>query len=218
MDNVDITNCFYTRVFGEKQGYETSATGNDLVALLGSGWEVRNGQVVPKMEDISDDIANPIFRYVTIDATAPIGVYTADSAACFIGSYDPMDITGVDRTTLFLGGDNTLHYPNAAMTINAFKGWFQLAHALTDSSTGDVNGDKVLSVTDVAYIVSHILGTDNDGFVIENADVNGDREISVNDVSALVSLILRGSNAFTVVTNLDDIPITFDGGGSGTVR
>ena len=218
LDNVDITNCFYTRVFGEKQGYETSATGNDLVALLGSGWEVRNGQVVPKMEDISDDIANPIFRYVTIDATAPIGVYTADSAACFIGSYDPMDITGVDRTTLFLGGDNTLHYPNAAMTINAFKGWFQLAHALTDSSTGDVNGDKVLSVTDVAYIVSHILGTDNDGFVIENADVNGDREISVNDVSALVSLILRGSNAFTVVTNLDDIPITFDGGGSGTVR
>ncbi len=216
--NVDITNCFYTRVFGEEQGTSTSATGSDLVALLGDAWEVRDGQVVPKIVDVSDDIATPIFRYVTIDATAPTGVFTADSAACFIGSYDPMDITGVDRTTLFLGGDNKLHYPNAAMTINAFKGWFQLAHALTDSSTGDVNGDKVLSVTDVAYIVSHILGTDNDGFVIANADVTGDGEISVNDVAALVNIILRGSNAFTVVTNLDDIPITFYGGGSGTVR
>lgn len=215
-------NCYanyYTRTFGESQGTATSATGSDLVAILGSGWEVRNGQVVPKIEDISDDIVNLIFRNVTIDSTAPKGVYTADRAACFIGSYDPMGITGVDRTTLFLGGDNKLYYPNAAMTINAFKSRFQLAKALTDSSTGDVNGDKVLSVTDVAYIVGHILGTDNDGFVIANADVNGDREISVNDVSALVVIILGGSsNAFTVVTNLDDIPITFYGGGSGIVR
>ena len=215
-------NCYanyYTRTFGESQGTATSASGSGLVAILGDAWEVRDGQVVPKIVDVSDDIATPIFRYVTIDATAPTGVFTADSAACFIGSYDPVSITGVDRTTLFLGGDNKLYYPNAAMTINAFKSRFQLAKALTDSSTGDVNGDKVLSVTDVAYIVGHILGTDNDGFVIANADVNGDREISVNDVSALVGIILSGSsNAFNVVTNLDGIPITFYGGDSGTVR
>ena len=216
-------NCYanyYTRTFGESQGTATSATGSDLVALLGGGWEVRDGQVVPKIIwDVSSDIANPVFWNVTINATAPTGVFTADSAACFIGSYDPVSITGVDRTTLFLGGDNKLYYPNAAMTINAFKSRFQLAKALTDSSTGDVNGDKVLSVTDVAYIVGHILGTDNDGFVIANADVNGDREISVNDVSALVGIILSGSsNAFNVVTNLDGIPITFYGGDSGTVR
>lgn len=215
-------NCYanyYTRTFGESQGTATSASGSDLVALLGGGWEVRNGQVVPKIEDISDDIVNLIFRNVTIDATAPTSVYTADRAACFIGSYDPMGITDVDRTTLFLGSNNTLHYPNAAITINAFKGRFQLAHALTDSSTGDVNGDKVLSVTDVSYLVSHILGTDEDNFVIANADIDGDGEISVNDVSALVGIILSGSsNAFNVVTNLDGIPITFYGGDSGTVR
>ncbi len=215
--NLDITNCYYTRVFGEAQGYETSATGSDLVAILGDAWELRDGQVVLKV--IESDIVNPIFRYVTIDATAPTGVYTADSAACFIGSYDPVSITGVDRVTLFLGGDNTLYYPNAAMSINAFKGRFQLAHALTDSSTGDVNGDKALSVTDVAFLVSYILGNEDDNFISENADIDGDGEISVNDVSALVGIILGGSNnAFTVVTNLDDIPITFYGGGSGIVR
>ena len=215
--NLDITNCYYTRVFGEAQGYETSATGSDLVAILGDAWELRDGQVVLKV--IESDIVNPIFRYVTIDSSAPTCVYTADSAACFIGSYDPVSITGVDRATLFLGGDNTLYYPNAAMSINAFKGRFQLAHALTAPSTGDVNGDEVLSVTDVAFLVGHILGTDDDNFVIANADVNGDGEISVNDVSALVSLILGGSNkVFNVVTNLNGIPITFEGGGSGAIR
>ena len=217
IENVVISNCFYTSIIGEEQGDYTSATGSDLVAILGSAWELRDGKVVIKV--IESDIANPIFRYVTIDATAPTSVFTADSAACFIGSYDPVGITGVDRTTLFLGGDNKLYYPNAAMTINAFKGRFQLANALTDSSTGDVNGDKALSVTDVVFLVSHILGTDIDGFVIANADVNGDGEISVNDVSALVSLILGGSNkVFNVVTNLNGIPITFEGGGSGAIR
>ncbi len=215
--NVEITNCFYTRAFGEEQGAATSATGSDLVALLGDAWELRDGQVMLKI--MESYIVNPIFRNVTIDATAPTGVYTADNTACFIGSYDPVIITGADRATLFLNDNNKLYFPDGTISLNAFKGRFLLANALTDPSKGDVNGDEVLSVTDVAFLVGHILGTDDDNFVIANADVNGDGEISVNDVSALVSLILGGSNkVFNVVTNLNGIPITFEGGGSGAIR
>ena len=217
MGNVDILDCFYARDFGEGQGTATSATGSDLVAILGDAWELRDGQVVPKI--IESNIVNPIFWNVTIDATAPTGVYTADDAACFIGCYDPVDITGAERATLFLSDNNKLYYPDASISINAFKGRLLLANALTDPDKGDVNGDKSISVTDVTFLVSYILGTNDDNFVMKNADVNGDGEVSVTDVSALVSSILSGGNStFNVVTNLNDIPFTYDGGGSGTIR
>ena len=35
-------------------------------------------------------------------------------------------IEGEDHTKLYLGADNTLYYPNADMTINAFRAYFQL--------------------------------------------------------------------------------------------
>ena len=44
----------------------------------------------------------------------------------FTGTYSPVDIAGEDRSILFLGASNTLYYPNAAMTINACRAYFQL--------------------------------------------------------------------------------------------
>ena len=55
---------------------------------------------------------------------------------------------------------------------------------------GDVNGDGNITVTDVMLLVSHILGLEDENFIIGNADVNGDGNITVTDVMLLVSLIL----------------------------
>ncbi|MBO4822524.1 MAG: hypothetical protein J5548_13800 [Prevotella sp.] len=49
-------------------------------------------------------------------------------------------------------------------------------------------------------------------------DVNGDGEINVTDVTAFVNLILGSNSIVNVVANLDDVPITFGGGGSGPAR
>jgi hypothetical protein len=217
----NLTNCYYNAVARESILANEGIDGSDMSAealadALGKSWEVSGNNALPIC---TSDIKNPTFESVTINNAAPKVVVSEDGAVCFKGGYDPVGLAANDHAMLFMGSGSTLHYPNADMNINSCRAWFQLAHALTDSSTGDVNGDEVISVTDVAFLVSHILGTDNDGFVIANADVNGDGEISVSDVSALVSIIISGgNNAFTVVTNLDDIPITFDGGGSGTVR
>lgn len=59
---------------------------------------------------------------------------------------------------------------------------------------GDVDGDGNISVTDVAMIVNHILGVNDDNFIIANADINGDGEIDINDVMAAVSTILGDNN------------------------
>lgn len=55
---------------------------------------------------------------------------------------------------------------------------------------GDVNGDKVISVADLAMMASYILGGSVDGFNVKVADLNGDGQVSVADLSQLASVIL----------------------------
>ena len=73
-----------------------------------------------------DNIVNPVFSGVTIDASAPTVVSSEDGKVTFVGNYSPIDIAGEDRSILFLGAANTLYYPNDAMTINSCRAHFEL--------------------------------------------------------------------------------------------
>ena len=77
-----------------------------------------------------DHIDNPIFNSVTIDngdeAIARMTVGSADGKVSFIGNYDPVNFEANDKTKLFLGSGSTLYYPSDAMTVNAFRAYFQL--------------------------------------------------------------------------------------------
>ena len=66
----------------------------------------------------------PTFTGVTINSADPTDV--TGTAANFHGIYTPYSTGGVDNTMLYLGADNKLYYPNAAMTINAFRAYFKL--------------------------------------------------------------------------------------------
>ena len=72
------------------------------------------------------NIENPTFTSVAIGSTDPSAVNSNDDVVSFVGSYDPIDIAGVDRSILFLGEANTLYYPNDAMQIGAFRAHFEL--------------------------------------------------------------------------------------------
>lgn len=68
-------------------------------------------------------LESPTFTGVTIaNATANVNTDNVD----FIGIYSPLNITAADNTKLYLSNDNTLYYPNAEMTIGAFRAYFQL--------------------------------------------------------------------------------------------
>ena len=149
-----------------------------------------------------DYVENPVFEGVTIsDANNPVRTEVVG----FMGIYAPYS-TGADKTMLYLDTDNKLNYPNAEMTINAFRAYFQLVSALEDA--GDVNGDGKVDVTDVTMMVDHILGKENASFIIGNADMNGDGEVNVTDVTMLVNVILGNSSLMptnVVVTGADGI-------------
>ena len=68
-------------------------------------------------------LESPTFTGVTIaNTTANVNTANVD----FIGIYSPLNITEADNTMLYLSNDNTLYYPNAEMTIGAFRAYFQL--------------------------------------------------------------------------------------------
>ena len=93
-------------------------------------------------------IDNPVFEGVTISGDASA---VETSTVHFIGSYNPLIISEEgDKKLLYMGGDNTVYYPNGAMNINAFRAYFYLQGDLVcgkPSSTGNIN-DFVLHFDD----------------------------------------------------------------------
>ena len=77
------------------------------------------------------NIKNPMFALVTINDAAPTPVTSSDDVVSFIGNYSPVDLDKDDKTVLFMGGENTLYYPNDYVTINAFRAYFQLNNGYT---------------------------------------------------------------------------------------
>ena len=114
-------NCYKTQNVGSYCTY-TTATGESLRALLGDGWEVSSGNVVPKMVP---DIVNPVFTDVTIsNTTADVSTDYVD----FIGTYSPITYASAHKDVLFLGGKSKLYYPDGTKptTINACRAYFTL--------------------------------------------------------------------------------------------
>ena len=210
-NNVTTENCYYSVALGEAQG---TAAGNmsarQLAATLGDGWQVSEGMAVPVMGSVTA----LVFYGVTIKNVTPAIVMSADSTVCFTGSYSPVAIGANDHTKLYLGENNTLHYPYADLTINSFRARFQVE----TSTMGDVNNDGDVSVEDVMAMVNHILGAGNDKFVEDRADLNHDGEITVNDVAVLVGMILTEIQDLNIVVFTGDTPITYGSGGRTAAR
>ncbi len=75
---------------------------------------------------------------------------------------------------------------------------------------GDINGDNILTVSDVTMLVNIVLGNgEAPNFNI--ADVNGDGAITVSDVTMLINKILTGdTTSGTETGDITDDPATGD--------
>ncbi len=123
-----LERCYYKTAFGIAQGKQTNATGDDLVAQLGDGWENNSGNVVPKMDAII--VNNPVFRGVTIDKTAPTAVSFTNNASTgdcqFVGNYSPFTIDDSNiKSVILLGSNNKLGYSSTnPRTLRCFRAHF----------------------------------------------------------------------------------------------
>ena len=70
-----------------------------------------------------ENVTDPVFPGVTIKAAGPTAVKSFDEHISFKGVYDPTPLTVNDKNNRYLSG-NTLYWPNAPVTVNAFRNYF----------------------------------------------------------------------------------------------
>ncbi len=73
-----------------------------------------------------DNLVNPVFNGVPV-SDANHNVTSTDDKVAFKGTYAPMSWNTEDRSILFVGADNNLHWPQAGASLGAFRAYFELA-------------------------------------------------------------------------------------------
>ena len=98
----------------------------------------------------ADNLVNPTFAGVTVKKVTK---NTDFNGGCFVGSYSPVDFTANDKTKLFLGAANKLHWPNATMTLGACRAYFELSNTPAPDMNFVVNfGDETTEVNEVIEV------------------------------------------------------------------
>ena len=73
------------------------------------------------------DIANPVFRGVTVLSGSAAEVSSADGSVTFHGTFAPVALSKDNKTNLYMDADNTLSYPSIDnFKVNAFRAYFHL--------------------------------------------------------------------------------------------
>ena len=90
--------------------------------------EIKAGKpYIIRWNNTGSHIVNPVFKGVTIvNASLDENAATKNDVISFKGIYSPFEITEANNKLLYLGDDNQVYYPSAAMTINAFRAYFEL--------------------------------------------------------------------------------------------
>ena len=116
----------------------------------------------------------------------------------FTGNDGEIATLQVDVAANVEAEDHTVYLRNMKLSESDISKFYQteelgttLAVAPEGSARGDANGDKSVSVTDIAVVVNEILQITNSGdFMMYGADANGDGDITVTDIGVIVDKIL----------------------------
>ncbi len=173
--------------------------------FLGRQWTLNNnGNLALRHTTNATNITSPVFEHMDVSST--ITPAETDHVN-FIGITSPATLAANDNSLLYLDTDNTLHHPDADMTLNACRGYFQLNNPSANVNAivlnfgdveillGDVNGDGKVTPADAIMILYHYFGVAQNGFNEAAADLNGDSHITPADaIEALYKYFGSSSN------------------------
>ncbi len=118
LKELDITNTY--------DGHTTGIEGTTLYLYFKDAISINAGvpYLIKWEGDGSNNIVNPLFTGVTINKADPTEVEFTGGK--FVGSYSSIAFTANDMTKLYLGSENKLFWPDANMTLGAFRAHFQM--------------------------------------------------------------------------------------------
>ena len=126
----------------ELTGSAFNSTTGELTLTFDAASSIEAGK--PYLVKVDANVANPTFEGVTISSTTTT---TETTVADFVPVMNPTNLTGGDKTVLFVSGGNKLTYPSADGNINGFRAYFRLkgdaasqARAFRMSFDDDVTG------------------------------------------------------------------------------
>lgn len=121
---------------------EFNSTTGELTLTFSDASSIVAGK--PYLVKVTASVVNPVFEGVTISSTTTT---TETTAADFVPVVNPTNLTGGDKSVLFIIGGNKLTYPENDGNINGFRAYFQLkgdaaslARAFRMSFDDDVTG------------------------------------------------------------------------------
>ena len=220
-------------------GHVTDIDGTTLYLNFKDATRIEAGKPYIVKKTMAANIVNPVFYDVTVTTatgqvanpyrdsyedpefiTVAVPTDVAFTSGKFCGNYDPVSISGENKSILFLGAEKNLHFANDE-TLGALRAFVEIDEAAQPTAyvidfgngetakgllgviLGDANGDGKVTITDAVAIVNYILGNPSANFNIVAANVNGDKDdegkpkITITDAVAVVNIILNsgGSSA-----------------------
>ena len=214
-DISQLDNVIYIEPMEEMTGSETSISikMKNTAAIRGFQFDlVLPEGVTPVVEDdvvlcdLNEDRAPQNSRgkfYHDINATEQSdGSYRvlcgSQQSKTFIGTDGEVAVLYVNIASDMSEGDYPVVLKNIKLTETDISLSYQTEEVVTkltvfDYIPGDINGDRVVDVSDYIGVANHILGNTPSGFNSRAADVNADNAIDVSDYIGIANIILTGS-------------------------
>ena len=85
---------------------------------------------------------------------------------------------------------------NSEATYAAADYWYKFAHidGWGSAGRGDIDGDGLVSIKDVTFLIDAILNGDHEGIYFESADLNINGCLDIGDVTSLIDELLNGND------------------------
>ena len=116
----------------ESGTYQTGLDGTTLNLYFKTATSIVAGKPYIVKWASGDDLVNPVFTGVTVSDATNNASFTGGA---FKGTYKKLEYTKENQSILFLGGNNTLYYPQPSdgynPSIGAFRAYFQLGNGAT---------------------------------------------------------------------------------------
>ena len=110
-------------------GTTLNLTFGDAVTTLEAGtpYIIKWTKASDYVDDEAHNLVNPVFSGVTIDNTTRNCVFGSGATQVgFIGTYSNQTFDAEDKNILFMGGSNTLYYPQSGASIGAQRAYFKI--------------------------------------------------------------------------------------------
>ena len=144
-----------------------NSTTGELTLTFGNASGIEAGK--PYLVKVDAEVVNPTFEGVTVSSTTTT---TETTAADFVPVVNPTNLTGGDKSVLFVSGGNKLTYPSGDGNINGFRAYFQLkGESVSLARAFRMSFDD--NVTGITTVISDEPTTANGTYTLDGRRMEG---------------------------------------------